>query len=92
MVAAVTRDISPRENIAAGLMNLGIAKKELHLPLSMVWTLINAGVGGALVSWALLAVAVWIHSAIIDGGPAVHSRCVAGMIASALVLTSSVSS
>jgi hypothetical protein len=87
MAAAVNSRYLSSENIAAGLMALEIAKKELHLPLSMVWTLINAGVGGALVSWALLAVAVWTHSAVTEGGPALHSRCVAGMIASALALT-----
>jgi hypothetical protein len=74
------------ENIAAGLANIAIMKAELHLPLSLLWTQINAGVGGALVLWAVLAVAAWALRFLRDGGRAADSRRLVAMIASVFVV------
>jgi hypothetical protein len=86
MAAAVNSQYLSSQNIAYGLAAIAINKAETHLPLSLLWTQINAGVGGALVSWTLLAIAAWLHGALMDGGSAIRDRCFAAMIASALVL------
>jgi hypothetical protein len=86
IVAAVTSRYLSVENIALGRANIAIMRAELHLPLSLLWTQINVGLGGALVVWAILAIASWIYSALKSSGRAVQGRCRRALLASALVI------
>lgn len=86
MAAAVSSQYLSSQNIAYGLSAIAIMKAELHLPLSLLWTQINTGIGFGLVSWALLAVAACLYNTVVGNGSAVQGRCFSGMIACFVVV------
>jgi hypothetical protein len=65
VAAAIKSHYLSHENLAYGQGAIAIMKAELSLPLSLLWRVVNAGLGGAFVLWAALAlmICLWRLSA-----------------------------
>jgi hypothetical protein len=55
VAAALGSGYLSRENLAFGQNAIAIMKAELRLPLSLLWLVVNTGIGGAFPLWAALA-------------------------------------
>jgi hypothetical protein len=58
VAAAIKSHYLSHENLAYGQGAIAIMKAELSLPLSLLWRVVNAGLGGAFVLWAALALMI----------------------------------
>jgi hypothetical protein len=58
VAAAFKSHYLSHENLAYGQGAIAIMKAELSLPLSLLWRVVNGGLGGAFVLWAALALMI----------------------------------
>jgi hypothetical protein len=58
IVAAMTSSYLSPQNLIYGRNAIAIMRAEVHLPLSLVWPVVNHGLGGVFILWAVLAIAI----------------------------------
>jgi hypothetical protein len=82
VAAALRSHYLSRANLAYGQSAIAVMKAELSLPLSLVWKVVNAGLGGAFIVWAALAVIICLWRLSATGAAPMTARSVAACLAS----------
>jgi hypothetical protein len=84
--AAIKSHYLSQENLAFGQAAIAIMKAELKLPLSVVWSVVNWGIGGAFILWAALAVMICLWSLLVHSYAPMTARGIAACLASLAAL------
>jgi hypothetical protein len=75
-----------QENLAFGQGAIAIMKAELSLPLSLLWTVVNWGLGGAFVLWAVLALIICLWRVSVKDSAPMTKRGMGACLASVAAL------
>jgi hypothetical protein len=86
IAAAMKSHYLSHENLAYGQGAIAIMKAELSLPLSLLWTVVNTGLGGAFVLWAALALTICVWAHLVKSSSPLTARSLAACLASLAAL------
>jgi hypothetical protein len=86
VAAAFKSHYLSHENLAYGRGAIAIMKAELSLPLSLLWRVVNAGLGGAFVLWAALALMICLWRLSVKDSAPMSVKGIVACLASAAAL------
>jgi hypothetical protein len=86
VVAAIKSRYLSHENLAYGQGAIAIMKAELSLPLSVLWKVLIAGLGGAFVLWAALAFTICVSPRSVKSSSPMTKRGIVACLASVAAL------
>jgi hypothetical protein len=86
VAAAIKSHYLSHENLAYGQGAIAIMKAELSLPLSLLWRVVNAGLGGAFVLWAGLALVLCLWRLSVKDSATMTVKGIVAYLASAAAL------
>jgi hypothetical protein len=86
VAAAIKSHYLSHENLAYGQGAIAIMKAELSLPLSLLWRVVNAGLGGAFVLWAALDLMICLWRLSVKDSAPMTVKGIVACLASAAAL------